>query len=60
MNHKALEALNTAIMAGCVLSVRSKPGAVIEKLRLETREQLQKLTSDDLTKMRIDPRTFAN
>jgi len=47
-----VDALDYAIHCGFVLSGRSKPGAVIERMRGDDRELLSELTSDQARGMR--------
>lgn len=47
-----IEALHHAISSAYLLPRANKPGAVVEKLPKDVREQLEQLTSDDALKLR--------
>ena len=49
-----IDALSEAVLGAIVSSRAMRPGVVVEHLPRETREALQKLTSDDLASMRVD------
>jgi hypothetical protein len=49
-----LEALDRAIMAGCVNSMRRGPGEIVARRPREEREALERLTSDDVARLRDD------
>jgi len=47
------DALDQAISAGLLLSIRRGPGGVVQAMSKETRSALSQLTSDMLTKVRV-------
>ena len=53
-SREAVEALQQAIAVGLFVPRPKGPGQVIMSLPTKTREALQKLTSDDLARLRVD------
>lgn len=47
------EALDHAVTIGLLIATRPGPGGVVQRMSRETREALSRLTSDQLTKVRV-------